>query len=249
LISEIEKEVNKLIKAGFICEVKYLTWITNIVPIRKKNGQLRVCMDFQDLNDAWPKDDFPFPMTELMIDSTTGHETLSFMDCTTGYNQIQMALEDQEATAFRTPKGIFCYKVMPFGLKNAGATYQRAMPTIFKDIAHKEMECYVDDLAVKSKKRLDYLRNLRQIFERLRRCQLKMNPLQCIFGVASSKLLGFVIRYQGIEIDRAKVKANQDMPKPKNLKELHGLQGRLAYIRRFISNLAGRCHPFSHLMN
>ena len=183
-----------------------------------------------------------------MIDSTTGHEALSFMDCTAGYNQIQMAPEDQEATAFRTPKGIFCYKVMPFGLKNARATYQRAMQTIFEDMLHKTVECYVDDLVVKSKKRADHLSDLWQIFERLWRCQLKMNPLKCAFGVTSGKFLGFVVRHQGIEIDQAKVKAIQDMPEPKNLKELRGLQGRLAYIRRFISNLVGRCHPFRHLM-
>ena len=136
LIPEIESEVNKLIDAGFIREVKYPTWIANIVPVRKKNGQLRVCVDFRDLNEAWPKDDFPLPVTEIMIDATTGHEALSFMDCTAGYNQIHMAPEDQEATAFRTPKGIFCYKVMPFGLKNAGDTYQRAMQKIFEDMMH-----------------------------------------------------------------------------------------------------------------
>ena len=102
--------MNKLIEAGFIREVKYPTWIANIVPVRKKNGQLRVCVDFRDLNDACPKDDFPLPVTELMIDSTTGHEALSFMDCTAGYNQIQMAPEDQEATAFRTPKASFATK-------------------------------------------------------------------------------------------------------------------------------------------
>ena len=84
-------------------------------------------MDFQDLNDACPKDDFPLPVTKLIIDSTTGHEALSLMDCIVGYNQIQMAPGDQEATAFRTPKGIFCYKVMPFGLKNVGGVYQRAV--------------------------------------------------------------------------------------------------------------------------
>jgi len=141
--------VSKLIEAGFIREVKYPTWIANIVPVRKKNGQLRVCVDFRDLNYACHKDDFPLPVIELMIDSITGHEALSFMDCTTGYKQIQMALEDQEATVFRTPKGIFCYKVMPFDLKNAGATYQRAMQTIFEDMLHKTMECYIDDLVVK----------------------------------------------------------------------------------------------------
>jgi len=131
LVPEIEKEVNKLIEAGFIREVKYPTWIANIVPVGKKNGQLRICVDFRDLNDACPKDEFPLPVTELMIDSTIGYKALSYMDCTAGYNQILMAPEDQEATAFRTPKGIFCYKVMPFGLKNAEATYQRAMQIIF----------------------------------------------------------------------------------------------------------------------
>ncbi|KAA0039557.1 uncharacterized protein E5676_scaffold775G00710 [Cucumis melo var. makuwa] len=109
LIPQIEVEVNKLIEAGFIREVKYPTWIANIVPVRKKNGQLRVCVDFRDLNNACPKDDFPLPITEIMVDATTGHEALSFMDGSSGYNQIRMALSDEELTAFRTPKGIYCY--------------------------------------------------------------------------------------------------------------------------------------------
>jgi len=103
---------------------------------------------------------FPLPVTEPLIDATIGHEALSFMDCTIGYNQIQMALKDQDATAFRMLKGIFYYRVMPFGLKNAGATYQRAMQTIFEDMLHKTVECYVDDLGFKSKKRLDHLQDL-----------------------------------------------------------------------------------------
>ena len=140
MIPEIEKEVNKLIEAVFIRDVKYPTWIANIVPVMKKNDQLRVRVDFRDLNDVFLKDDLPLPVTELMIDFTTGHEALSFMDCTARYNQIQMAPEDQKATAFRTPKGIFCYKVMPFGLKNARAIYKRAMQTIFEDILHKMVE-------------------------------------------------------------------------------------------------------------
>ncbi|XP_074277874.1 uncharacterized protein LOC141601485 [Silene latifolia] len=227
LIPEIEKEVNKLIEAEFIREVRYPTWIANIVPVRKKNGQLRVCVDFRDLNDACPKDGFPLPVTELMIDATTGHEALSFMDCTAGYNQIHMAPEDQEATSFRTPKGIFCYMVMSFGLKNAGATYQRAMQKIFDDMLHKMIECYVDDVVVKSKKRKDHVKDLQTVFERLRTCQLKMNPLKCAFGVTSGKFLGFVVRHRGIEIDQMKIKAIKEMPEPKTLKELRGLQGRL----------------------
>uniref|UniRef100_A0A2N9ILM6 Uncharacterized protein n=1 Tax=Fagus sylvatica TaxID=28930 RepID=A0A2N9ILM6_FAGSY len=248
LLPQIEAEVNKLEQAGFIREVQFPKWIANIVPVRKKNGQIRVCVDFRDLNRACPKDDFPLPNTELMVDSTIGHEALSFMDGSSGYNQIRMAPEDEELTAFRTPKGIYCYKVMPFGLKNAGATYQRAMQKIFDDILHKIVQCYVDDLVVKTRKREEHIRDLRIVFNRLRKYQLKMNPLKCAFGVTSGKFLGFIIRHRGIEVDQSKIDAIQRMPEPKNLRELRSLQGHLAYIRRFISNLAGRCQPFSRLM-
>ncbi|XP_024172199.1 uncharacterized protein LOC112178258 [Rosa chinensis] len=238
LLPQIEAEVDKLIAAGFIREVQYPKWIANIVPVKKKNGQLRVCVNFRDLNDACPKDDFPLPIIELMVDATTGHEAFSFMDGSSGYNQIRMTLEDEELTAFRTPKGIYCYKVMPFGLKNAGATYQRAMQKIFGDMLHKYVECYVDDLVVKSKRKTDHFQDLRRVFDRLRKYQLKMNPLKCAFGVSSGKFLGFIVKHRGIEVDQSKIKAIQDMPEPRNLRELKSLQGRLAFIRRFISNLA-----------
>ncbi|XP_049374052.1 uncharacterized protein LOC125839127 [Solanum verrucosum] len=167
LIPLIENEVNKLIEADFILEVKYPTWISSIVPVRKKNGQIRVCVNFRDLNNACPKYEFPHPIPELMIDATTGYEAMSFMDGSSGYNQIRMVPKDEELTAFRTPKGIYCYKVMPFGLKNAGATYQRAMQNIFDDLLHKNVKCYVDDLVVKSRRRGDHLKDLRMVFELL----------------------------------------------------------------------------------
>ncbi|KAM1025000.1 hypothetical protein TB2_037605 [Malus domestica] len=153
-------EIDKLIEAGFIREVQYPKWISNIIIVLKKSGQIRVCVDFRDLNDACPNDDFPLPIIEIMVDATTGHEALSFMDGYSGYNQIRMALEDEELPAFRTPKGIYCYKVMPFGLKNVGATYQRPMQKIFNDMLHKNVECYVDDVVVKTKKRSDHLKDL-----------------------------------------------------------------------------------------
>ncbi|KAL0361043.1 UNVERIFIED_CONTAM: Transposon Tf2-12 polyprotein [Sesamum radiatum] len=248
LIPRIETEVNKFIDAGFIREVKYPTWISSIVPVKKKNGQIRICVDFRDLNKACPKDDFPLPIIELMVDATTGYEALSFMDGSSRYNQIRMSPKDEECMAFRTPKGIYCYKVMPFRLKNVGATYQRAMQNIFDDMLHKNVECYVDDLVVKTKKREKHLADLQIIFDRLRKYNLKMNPLKCAFGVSSGKFLGFIVRHRGIEVDPAKVDAIQKMPPPRNLKELRSLQGNLAFIRRFISNLAGRCQPFNHLM-
>ena len=146
--------------------------------MRKKNGQIRVCVDFRDLNNESPQDEFPLPIPELMIDATTGYEAMSFMDGSSGYNQIRMSPKYEELSAFRTPKGIYCYKVMPFGLKNACATYQRAMQNIFDDLLHKNVECYVDDLVVKSRKKSDHLKDIRMVFELLRRYQLRMNPFK-----------------------------------------------------------------------
>ena len=136
LIPQKETVVNKLIEAGFIREVQYPEWIASIVPVKKKNGQILVCADFHDLNNACPKDNFPLPITEVMVDATTGHEALSFMDGSSSYNQIRMNPKDEELIAFRTPKGIYCYRVMPFRLKHIGATYQRAMQKIFDNILH-----------------------------------------------------------------------------------------------------------------
>ena len=195
LVVQIKDEIDKLINVGFIREVYYPKWLANIVPVKKMNGQVRICVDFRDLNEACPKDEFPLPITELLIDATIGFGALSFMDGFSGYNQIKMAPEDEELTAFRTPKGIYCYTVMPFGLKNAGATYQRAMTNIFNDILHNTVECYMDDLVVKTKKRENHLNDLRKVFDRLRKYQLKMKPLKCAFGVTSGKFLEFVVRY------------------------------------------------------
>ena len=110
-------------------------------------------MDLRDLNNACPKDDFRLPITELLVDATTGFGVVSFMDGFSRYNQIKMNLKDEELTAFRTPKGTYCYVVMLFGLKNVGATYQRAMTIIFHDFFQNLVECYVDDLVVKTKDR------------------------------------------------------------------------------------------------
>ncbi|KAM2187963.1 hypothetical protein FF1_029878 [Malus domestica] len=160
LIPQIEAEIDKLIEACFIREVQYPKWISNIVIVLKKSGQIRVYVDFRDLNDACPKDDFPLLIIEIIVDATIGHKALSFMDDSSRYNQIHMVLEDEELIAFHIPKGIYCYKVMPFGLKNARATYQRAMQKIFNDRLHKNVECYVDDVVVKTKKRSDHLKDL-----------------------------------------------------------------------------------------
>ncbi|XP_071926061.1 uncharacterized protein [Coffea arabica] len=148
-----------------------------------KSEEVRVCVDYRDLNKASPKDDFPSPNIHILLDNTAGHEIESFADCFAGYHQILVADEDREKTVFITPWGTFCYRVMPFGLKNAGATYQRAMTTLFHDMIHKEMEVYVDDIIIKSKKTEDHLVDLKKLFERLRKYDLKLNPAKCALEI------------------------------------------------------------------
>jgi Reverse transcriptase (RNA-dependent DNA polymerase) len=223
LEEKVIEETKKLIKAGFIREEETPEWVASIVPVKKKNGQIRICVDFRDLNKAFPKDDFPLPITEIIIDHTSSYEVFSFMDGYAGYNQIKMAAEDEKHTAFRTLIGIYCYTVMPFGLKNAGATYQRAMIKIFDDLIHKIVECYVDDLVVKAMSIEEHLSHLKMVFDRLRLHSLKLNPLKCAFMVSSGKFLGFIVRHRGIEIDPSKIKAILELPPPKNLKGLRSL--------------------------
>ena len=137
------------------------------------------------------------------------------MDGFSGYNQIKMAPEDMEKTAFITLWGTFCYKVMSFGLKNAGVTYQWAMVALFHDMMHKEIEVYVDDMIAKSKTEEEHLVNLRKLFKRLRKYRLRLNPTKCTFMVKSGKLLGFIVSQKGIEVDPDKVKAILEMLEPR----------------------------------
>ena len=216
-----------MLESKFIHPIDYPEWVSNIVPVGKTSGGIHVCSNFQDLNLTCPKDDFPLPNIDIIVDLTTRHEMLTLMDGFSGYNQIKIAKEDQHKTTFTTPWGTFCYQVMPFGLKNAGATYQRAMTTIFHDLLHIIMEDYVDDILGKSKTRESHIDVLTTIFERLEKYKVRLNPKKCVFGVKSGKLLGYIVSRRGIEVDPTKVKAIMDMPPPTILKQLHSFQGKL----------------------
>uniref|UniRef100_A0A2N9H3P8 Uncharacterized protein n=1 Tax=Fagus sylvatica TaxID=28930 RepID=A0A2N9H3P8_FAGSY len=205
VILKIKEEVEKQLKAGFLSTVTYSDWVANIVPVPKKDGKVRMCVDYRDLNRASPKDNFPLPHIDTLVDNTATNVVFSFMDGFSGYNQIKMAEEDKSKTAFITHWGTFVYDVMPFGLKNAGATYQRAMVTLFHDMIHHEIEVYVDDMIAKSRTAQDHLTDLRKLFQRLKKYQLRLNPNKCAFGVTSGKLLGFIVSGRGIEIDPAKL--------------------------------------------
>ena len=185
---------------------------------------------------------------DLLIDSAAGNAMFSFMDGFSGYNQITIAPKDVEKTAIRTPMGNFYYIVMPFGLKNASATYQRAMTAIFHDMMHQELEDYVDDIVVKSRKREEHFRVLNKVFERWRAFKLRMNPLKCAFGVSSGKFLGFLVHNRGIDMDPAKATAIATMRPLATVKELKSFLGKVSYIRRFIPGLASITSAFTKLL-
>ena len=135
-----------------------------MVVVRKANGKWRMCVDFTDLNKACPKNSYPLPRVDVLVDSTTQHQLLSFMDAFSGYNQIWMDEANQEKTSFVTSQGLFCYKVMPFSLKNVGMTYQRLMNKMFENQIGRNVQVYVDDMLVKSRREEDHLKDLEETF-------------------------------------------------------------------------------------
>nr|XP_017245120.1 PREDICTED: uncharacterized protein LOC108216789 [Daucus carota subsp. sativus] len=240
----VNEEVSRLLKAGMIKEVKYPEWLANVVIVQKKNGKWRVCVDYTDLNKACPKDPFPLPHIDTMVDSTAGHELLTFLDASSGFNQIQMEPSDAEKTAFITERGIYCYLAMPFGLRNASATFQRLVNKMFKQQIGRTMEVYIDDMVVKSKRAEDHVRDLEEAFDILREFNMKLNPSKCNFAVSSGKFLGHMVTRRGIEASPEQVKAIFDLTSPSNVKEVQKLTGRVAALNRFISRSSDRCRMF-----
>ncbi|XP_017224963.1 uncharacterized protein LOC108201178 [Daucus carota subsp. sativus] len=244
----INEEVSRLLKAGMIREVDYPEWLANVVIVQKKNGKWRVCVDYTDLNKACPKDPFPLPHIDTMVDSTAGHELLTFLDASSGFNQIQMDPSDAEKTAFVTERGIYCYLAMPFGLRNASATFQRLVNKMFKEKIGDTMEVYIDDMVVKSLNAEDHVKHLEEVFDILRQYNMKLNPQKCNFAVSSGKFLGHMVTRRGIEASPEQIKAVQDLTSPSNIREVQRLTGRVAALNRFISRSSDRCRPFYNVL-
>jgi hypothetical protein len=188
------------------------------------------------------------PRIDQVIDSTVGCDLLCFLDCYSGYHQIAINEEDQEKTAFITPFGAYCYTTMSFGLKNAGATYQRAIQACFKRQLNKNVEAYVDDVVVKTRNSSTLIDDLKETFASLREYRWKLNPNKCIFGVPSGKLLGFIISQRGIEANPEKISAITSMQAPTSIKDVQKLTGCMAALNRFISKLGERGLPFFKLL-
>ena len=171
----------------------------------KKDEKVRMCVDYRDLKRSNPKDNYPLPHVDTLVNNTTTNRFFSFMDGFSSYNQIKMAKEDKAKTTFTTHWETYAYDVMPFGLKNTSATYQQAMVTLFHDMMHKEIKVYVDDMIAKSHTAKDHLVDLRKLFKCLIKYRLRLNPNKCIFGGSSRKLLSFIVSQRGIKMDQAKV--------------------------------------------
>ena len=207
----------------------------------KKDEKWMVRMDFTNLNKACPKDSFPLPKIDQLVDSMAGHKRTSFLDAYRGYHQITMEKADQEKTTFITPKGTFCYKRMPFGLENAGATYQRLVTKIFQDLIGKTMEAYVDDMVVKSKEKVAHEEDLKSVFDILRRHKLKLNASKCSFGVSLGKFLGYIVTQRGIEANPDQILTVQKVEQPSSRKEMQKLTGMLAALNHFVERSSDKC--------
>jgi hypothetical protein len=244
----IRKEVQKLLDASFIEEVHHPVWLANPVIVLKANGKLRMCIDYTNLNKACPKDPYPLPRIDQIVDSTSECDLLFFLDAYSNFHQIQMSREDRKHTAFVTVDGLYCYVIMPYGLKNALPTFVRAMSKTFGDLIRDKVEVYIDDIVVKTKRGSTLVEDLTLVFDKLWATRTKLNPDKCVFGVSAGKLLGFLVSHRGIEANPEKIKAIEAMRPPAHIKDVQKLTRSLAALSCFISRLAEKALPFFKLL-
>jgi hypothetical protein len=234
----IEKEVRKLFDAKIIVSLRFSKWVANLVPVRKKSGEIRLCVDFQNLNRVSLKDNYPLPKMDYILQKVVGSQKISMLDGFSGYNQIMVHPDDQEKTTFTTPWGTFMYAKMPFGLMNAGETFQRAMDIAFADEKDKFIVIYLDDITVFSDSDDQHLKHLRRVFQKCRKFGISLNPKKSNFGMQEGKLLGHIISKEGINIDPNRVEAILNIGTPRSKKEVQSFLGKVNFLRRFIPNLA-----------
>jgi len=219
----IGQETKKLLNVGHIREIQYPEWLANMVLVKKANGKWRMCVDFTDLNKACPKDSHPLPSIDALVDNTSSCRLLSFLDAFSRYNQIQMHPRDECKMTFMTELSCYCYKVMPFGLKKAGATYQRFMDRVFAPMIGKNNQAYVDDMVVTFQVKDQHIADIEELFTTIAKYRLKLNLEKCVFGVEARKFLGFLLTERGIEANLEKCTTIIVLRSPTSVKEVQQL--------------------------
>lgn len=244
----IKKEMEKLLEIGHIERIQFPRWIANVVLVPKPGNKWRMCIGFRDLNKSCPKDHYPLPRIDQLVDSTAGCALLSMMDASQGYHQILLHSVDRPDVSFINSSSTYCYAVMPFGLKNAGATNQRMVDRMFRSQLGRKMEAYVDDMLVKSKKIETHASDLKETLRTVCKYRMRLNLAKCTFKVRSGKFLEYMVTESGIEVNPLKVKVIHEMKPPHTLKEAQTLTERIIALSRFVSRLAERSLPFFKLL-
>ena len=207
-----------------------------------------MCVDYTDLNKACPRDAYPLPNIDRLVDGAAGNKVLSFLDAYSGYNQIPMAASEMNKTAFMIDDTNYFYKVMSFGLKNAGATYQRLMDKVFSHLMGKCVEVYIENMVVKFPSHHQHAQDLSTVFSALRQYNLRLNPDKYVFGVDRGKFLGFILTQRNIEANPEKCNVIIEMRSPTSIKEVQRLIGRLTFISRFLPKPAEQIQPIIQLL-
>jgi hypothetical protein len=193
LLPIMEKEVKKLLETQIIIPLRYSEWVANLVQVRNKNGEIRICVDFQNLNRNSKKDNYPLPKMEHILQRVTSAYMMSMIDVFFGYNKIRVLPEDKENTTFTTPWGTFMYANIPFGLMNAEATFQRAMDIAFIGETNKFVVIYLDDITIFSRSYKEHFYHLRKVFSKCKKFGLSLNPKKSLFSMKEGKLLGHIV--------------------------------------------------------
>ncbi|GFU59508.1 retrovirus-related Pol polyprotein from transposon 17.6 [Trichonephila clavipes] len=245
-----QEEVGTLLREmqeNDIIEPSSSPWASPIVLIRKKDGSTRFCVDYRKLNDVTKKDSYPLPRIDDTLDTLSGHKWFSTLDLKSGYWHVEIHPEDREKTAFTSGQGLWQFKVMPFGLCNAPATFERLMETVLKGLTFEACLIYLDDVIIGGRTFEEHLQNIRKVLSKLRDANLKLNPSKCKFFQKEVNYLGHIISAEGVRTDPEKVSAVKNWKRPENLRELRSFLGLCTYYRKFVKGFSNIARPLHKL--